>query len=209
MSPDNRHLDALRAAYTDWLGEPCEILPLRHRGAEAGLPVRLDLLFFQPSADDPAAADDQFTFVATAGISAAAGGSLAELAEVMLEVEGEWSPGQLREVGIAVAEIAMAPARRQGRLRANTLIRDVAWPIFEGMTAALVTRWPAPGETWLTSMSPPVQVLQLVPLYAAEALFAKRRGDRELLERFSASGVNWNDPKRSCLPLLDDNLGTS
>src|SRR5882757_10431842 len=130
-------LAELRAAFSDLAGEPVHVMELRR--SEPGLPNEMEVLFFQPPEAEELAADEFFTFVATAGMSTQPMRGPCPRAELILRVQGRRDWDDLRLIGRALAEFAVMPFREKMCLKPNLVVSGVTFPIFTGMDCALIT----------------------------------------------------------------------
>ena len=187
----------LHTAYEEWLGRPNALFELRTRQADKHVPSELDLLLFQPPNNEKLPDEEQFTYIATAGLSTCKMPRTRPLMEVIIRVDGAYPFDVLEELGRKIAEIAVLPFREKNQFYPNLLIYPVQLPLFEGMGYLLVTNWAVESEKWLFVQKRRVLMLNLIPLFESEAQIVGEIGDREASRRFLAENINWYNPKRA------------
>ncbi|WP_228062085.1 SMI1/KNR4 family protein [Coleofasciculus sp. LEGE 07081] len=161
------------------------------------IPPQLDILFFQPAAEDNLSEDEYFTYIATAGMSTRIMQEPCKHVELILCVQERQPQAALELLGRRLAELAVLPFREGTSFTPNLLLYDVSLPLFERMDCALITNWGVYSPEWLPGIQPPVQLLSVKPVYKSEADIIEGIGDIEVCRRFRNEGINWDNPKRS------------
>jgi len=189
-------LQDLHASYNTWADLPVDVLELRHAVIEVGTPTSMDVLFFQPTAEDNLSDEEYFTFITTAGMSTHLMPSSHEPAELFLQIIGRQSVTDLHRLGRRLAEFAVLPFRENFAFVPGLILHNVSLPLFTAMSSVLITHWGIHAPTWLPNTKPPVLLLSVIPLYASEATIIEEIGECEAALRFYAEEINWRDPQR-------------
>jgi cell wall assembly regulator SMI1 len=196
MNKTNITLHELHLAFNEWAGEPVDILKLRRDKENEQTPTVMDILFFQPSKEDNLPEEEFFTIIATCGMSTRIMRGPCRFIELILRVQGRQNLEDLRALGRGLGELAVDPFRRGDYFAPNLILCGVGLPIFEGMNCVLITNVGIHSSERLPMIKPSVQLLWVKPIYESEADIIEEIGDIEASRRFTAEGVNWDNPKR-------------
>lgn len=202
MSETGLTLEDLHAAYRHWAGEPMLVSDFRHTPAPpTGVPAALDVLCFQASAEDKLASEDEYTILATVGISTHATDASTGRLELVWEISRRLSMREARAAAEALAEVAVLPFYRQVRFVPGVVVRGVQLPLFERMTCLLITNWGVYGDEQLPGLEPPVKLLWVKALFESEADIAEQIGEFETNRQLHEQGIDWDDPARAMADL--------
>lgn len=196
MSKINIALSDLHAAYEQWIGTPNAILELRRQESNEQIPSEMDILFFQPAAEDNLSDEEYFTYIATAGMSTRVMQGPCKHVELILCVNRRHSSEELHALGRALSELAVIPFCEGTYFAPNLLVCDVLLPLFENMNCVLITNWGTYLPEWLPGIKPPVQLLCVRAIYESEADIIEKIGDIEAIRRFTNESIKLDDPKR-------------
>ena len=187
-------------AFRKWAGEPYSVSTFRHDSQSVGDFNSLDVLCYRSESEDSLRPEDEFTFLATVGMSCQRVQILPFQSELVWRITGRRSWEEIQALSEALATVAVLPLYRERVLFVpGKVVRDVTLPVFEKMNSLLVTHWGIHGPEYLPMAGKAVLLLWLKPLYDAEALLAERIGESELSRRFRCEGIDWDNPNRVIL----------
>lgn len=196
MPADALTLAAIRDAWARRMGAPGRALALTRRARDRNLPETLEILFFATPEEDRLPPDEQYLYVATAGLSLAPPGDAEERAELLLDVRGRYDESEREEIGRDLAELAAELYAGGIAAGPNRVISGVRIAPFREMESVLLTDVGVEEPDWLPGLDPPVRLVGVVPVHEQEADVIERIGDREASRRFLDEGVEWDDPAR-------------
>jgi cell wall assembly regulator SMI1 len=198
MTTAPRTLDEIRASYDEMLAPPDRVIPLRRPHRDDGIPSEMEILLFETPPEDRLPPAVQYTYVATAGMSLREMRGPIPSVELGICIKGNWTLDDVEPLGRWLAELAVTPFRDGTFLAPNMVLRVGSWPLFAGMTHALVTDWEVQVAKWLPLAGPPrVRLLELYALYESEAPLVRELGDLEAFRRFRREGIDPLRPDRS------------
>jgi len=188
----------LHEGFRKWSGTPTAVSEFRHDDSSDDVPAELDVLYFQPLLEEASSGEELFTVLATAGMSTRIMRGLCPRAELILDIRGGYDWDDLYALGEKLAELAVAPFYGGPSYLPDQVLRNVSLPLFSSMDCILVTEWGVhPPPEWLPGVTPPVQLLSIQPLYAAEADIIEEIGASDAYRRFRAEDIDWDDPNRA------------
>lgn len=191
----------LRHAYLQWAGEPFSVSTFRREDAAPSPLDALDVLCYQSTDEDHLRPENEFTFLATAGLSLQDTGGPFPRVELIWRVAGRRSWEEIQVLAEALAAVAVLPLYGQAAFTPGAIVREVSLPVFDRMNSLLVTNWGVHEPEYLPSLQPRVALLAIKALFGSECQTVEQIGDREACRRFLAEGVDWDDPARPCAKL--------
>lgn len=193
-----------RQALENWFGEsPARSLDIVLPGTSEptiGIQIFVDI-----DEEDP---EENMTYLATAGLSAAPLAWNPGGAELLLCVKGDWEIEELLPLVNMLGTISLQLREQPAALNPGTIFELSELPVFEGMKHLLVTRWSEDGGQ--LESEPAIQLLSLNPLYDDEAMALDGMDEAEALAWLDEQGVDVDDPLRdsAVAPEMSDAMGT-
>ncbi len=203
MSPESQ-TEELRQAYREWAGEPFSVSTFRREDLAPTPFQALDVLCYRSTDEDRLRPENEFTFLATAGLSLQDMPGPCGRIELIWRIAGCRSWDEIQALAEALAGIAVLPLYGPVIFAPGAIVRNISLPVFEGMHNLLVTHWGTAGPEYLEGIQPPVLLLSIKPLFDSEVRAAERIGDQETCRRFQIEGVDWDQPARRCAKLYRD-----
>ena len=178
------HRATIGAAWRELLGTPVATLEID---------LGVEVLVIQPPPDE-----EPFSYLATVGLSDAAGANAFEL---LIAIAGRHTVGELAGLGNRLVALG-----GMGPMPGRVLALDGLSP-FDRMPAVLVADY-VPGEIeWLAAPSGRVRVLSVWPLFSSESDAATLLGDIEIMRLSHRTKVDLMDPGRAPLAIETLALG--
>ncbi len=174
-----------------------ELVALNGR-PELGMAFAIDVLVFLPGEDDEAPQ----TWFCTAGVSRMKMVSDVGTFELQVAVRGRPNRPEREAMARRVAELALAPIKREHVVRGETVFEDIEVPLFPGQTVSLWVDagWSTPEH--LPGVKPRVRILEVFFLHPREAVALRRLGPAETILRFRELGTDLIAPRREPVDLL-------
>jgi hypothetical protein len=194
-------VDDLHQAYRQWAGEPVFVSTFRR---ENRLPVSfeaLDVLCYRSGDEDRLRAEDEFTFLVTAGLSLQETDDPIGRVELVWRLQGRRTWQEIQALAEALAAIAVLPQYGPVRFAPGAVIRNISLPIFDRMDSLLITHWGVHSPEYLPGLQPPVLLLSIKALFGSEAAIVEQIGPEEACRRFLLEELDWDAPDRKCAGL--------
>jgi hypothetical protein len=192
-------IDLLHFAYRKWAGEPFSVSTFRRENTSpTALPI-LDVLCYRSSDRDELRPENEFTFLATAGLSMLSFPPPWERIELIWRIAGRRSWGEIQALAEGLATIAALPMYGPVVFTPGAIIRNISLPLFDRMDSLLITHWGMRSPEYLPGFQQPLLLLAIKALFGSEAAMAASVGGQEVCNRFLAEGLDCDDP---CRPRL-------
>jgi hypothetical protein len=185
-------VDDLHQACRQWAGEPVFVFTFRRENRSPVSFEALDVLCYRSDDDDHLRAEDEFTFLVTAGISLQEMADLVGRVELVWRLQGRRTSEEIQALAEALAVIAVLPQYGPVRFAPGAVIRNLSLPIFDRMDSLLITHWGVHSPEYL----PGILLLSIKALFGNEATIAEQIGPEEACRRFLFEGVDWDAPDR-------------
>ena len=197
-----RAIADLHKSYRKWAGEPFSISTFRRDRGDVGKFNSLDILCYRSEDADHLRSENEFTFLATAGLSCLATRAFEPPCELIWRIAGRRMWEEIQKLSETLAKIAVFPFYGKGMsFIPGTVLQNLHFPVFEQMHSLLIAHLGIRGEEHLPATHPPVSLYWIKPLYDAEVNLLQELGHQEFCATFGLQGIDWDNPERSPLRL--------
>jgi cell wall assembly regulator SMI1 len=197
-------LEELHSTYNEFFGEPDYILRLSTKEDDITA-QRIDIVY-----DFPKPSEGKYeTTITTLGLAMHKMEASCETAELITSILGLHSQEDNDRLGRALASLVWNRLESNLGFAPNMIVQIEPLPFFEKMSHLFILDWGHTEPEWLYDVDPEVRLLEVVPIYAPEALELERITISTRTAIFVQAKGLWSDPKREVVSLIEGAVKTT
>ena len=191
------NLEQLYVAYHQEYGKPDYLLSVCADNEQI-TPKKLDIVYRFSIEEE----EKYTTSMMTLGLATVRMTDGVETAELVMDVLGKYSHADYNILGKALVDLVWSRLQLGLSFTPNSVLNGISIPFFGKMNYLFVMDWGHSNPEWLEGVTPPVRLLEIVPIYASEADTLERINPNLRTTVFVQAKGDWSNPKREQVLLL-------